>query len=58
MAKQGNYFIAAEVEAGIQSLTADSWSVGVIEYWMNFDGLPTFDGQNKVVIKDASELSI
>jgi hypothetical protein len=43
LAKTGEYFIAPEIEGGIQSLTADSWSVGAIEYWMRFKAMPEFD---------------
>lgn len=55
--KKGNSFIAPEVEAGIQSSSADSWSIGALEYWMKFGCLPEFDNEDNLIIKDKSKLT-
>jgi hypothetical protein len=57
LSKKGNYFIAPEIEAGIQSLNADSWSVGAIEYWMRYNITPEFDGEGVLILKDKSLLT-
>ena len=42
LAVNGNKFYAPEIDAGIQSSPVDSWSAGVIEYWMRNDCMPEF----------------
>ena len=38
-------------------MKCDSWSIGVVEYWMAFNEMPKFDSTGTLVINKREKLS-
>lgn len=56
-AKKGRDFYAPELESGVQSQTADSWSAGVMDLWVKCRSMPSFDSNGELIIENQERLS-